>query len=39
VHRHGALIKPADLLQRVTGEPLNPQFLLDYLAQKIAVLR
>jgi len=39
VHRHGALIKPAELLQRVTGEPLNPQFLLDYLAQKIALLR
>ena len=34
VHEQGNLYTPAELVERVTGEPLNPQYFLDYLNEK-----
>ncbi len=34
IHVHGAVYEPADLLMRVTGEPLNAQYFIDYLNAK-----
>ncbi len=34
VHEQGNLYTPAQLVERVTGEPLNPQYFLDYLNEK-----
>ncbi len=34
IYRHGSVYQPAELLQKVTGEGLNPQYFLDYLRQK-----
>ena len=34
VHRHGSLLLPPELLERVTGSKLDPQPLLDYLRAK-----
>ena len=36
VHRHGRKLRPRELLQRVTGEPLRVDPLLDYLTTKLA---
>jgi len=34
IYRHGALYPPAELLQRVCGEPLNSRYFLEYLKNK-----
>lgn len=36
IYRYGKLRTPAELVQSVTGEPLNPQYLVDYLTGKYA---
>lgn len=34
IHQHGKLLTPAEIVQSVTGEAINPQYLLAYLEQK-----
>ncbi|MDX2434922.1 MAG: carboxypeptidase M32, partial [Desulfobacterales bacterium] len=34
IYRHGAFYPPADLLQKVCGEPLNSKYFIDYLKNK-----
>lgn len=34
VHKYGALLKPTDLLKKVTDEKLNPKYYCDYLEEK-----
>lgn len=34
IYRHGKSLKPAEIIERVTGEELNPNYLADYLEQK-----
>jgi carboxypeptidase Taq len=34
IHQHGAVYSPAELIERVTGEPLNPDFLVQYFEEK-----
>lgn len=34
IYRHGKLLTPAEIVQNVTGEPLNPSYLIDYLETK-----
>jgi len=34
IHRHGKMKKPLDLIRDVTGEGLNPTYLIDYLTNK-----
>lgn len=34
IYRHGKGLKPAEIIKQVTGEPLNPDYLADYLEQK-----
>ncbi len=34
VHQHGSRYDAMDLVQRVTGEPLNPDYYMDYLNEK-----
>lgn len=34
IYRHGAFYPPAQLLQKVCGEPLNSKYFLDYLKNK-----
>ncbi|GIQ67665.1 carboxypeptidase M32 [Xylanibacillus composti] len=34
IYRFGKLLTPAEVIQHVTGEPLNPQYLADYLEAK-----
>jgi carboxypeptidase Taq len=34
IYRYGKLRSPSELVQTVTGEPLNPQYLVDYLTKK-----
>ena len=34
IYRHGAFYPPAELLQKVCGEPLNSKYLMDYLKNK-----
>ena len=38
IHSQGARFLPRDLAEDVTGEDLNPQYLIDYLNTKYAVL-
>ncbi len=38
IHSHGARYRPRDLVQVVTGEPLNPEYLLSYLESKYSLL-
>jgi carboxypeptidase Taq len=38
VHSQGARYKPRDLLQKVTGENLDPQYLIRYLQKKYSAL-
>lgn len=38
IHRHGKLLTPHELITRATGEPLNPQYLMDYLKQKYGAI-
>ncbi|WP_026291329.1 carboxypeptidase M32 [Coprothermobacter platensis] len=35
VHKHGSVYTPSELVQMVTGEPLNPQYFVDYLTTKL----
>ncbi len=34
VHRHGKTVSAAELIRRVTGESLNPDYFVDYLKEK-----
>ncbi|WP_281887116.1 carboxypeptidase M32 [Paenibacillus sp. YYML68] len=34
IYRHGKSLTPAEIIQRVTGEELNPAYLVDYLRAK-----
>lgn len=34
VHQHGALFRPSELMQRITGEALDPRYFIDYINQK-----
>ncbi|WP_409346844.1 carboxypeptidase M32 [Paenibacillus sp. MBLB4367] len=34
VYRYGKLLDPAEIVQNVTGEPLNPEYLVAYLEEK-----
>ncbi|MCH9639645.1 MAG: carboxypeptidase M32 [Betaproteobacteria bacterium] len=34
IHSQGTLYTPQELIQRVTGEPLNPDYFIDYLKTK-----
>ncbi len=34
IHRHGKLLQPAEIMKSVTGEEINPQYLIDYLENK-----
>ncbi|QOJ23196.1 MAG: carboxypeptidase M32 [Gammaproteobacteria bacterium] len=34
IHRQGRLYTPQQLIERVTGEPLNPDYFIDYLKNK-----
>jgi carboxypeptidase Taq len=34
VHRHGRMLEPSKLIRQVTGEELNPDYLMAYLENK-----
>jgi carboxypeptidase Taq len=34
IHQHGSVYLPSDLIKRVTGEELNPDYLMQYLEEK-----
>jgi carboxypeptidase Taq len=34
IHQYGNLYWPKELIKKITGEPLNPKYLLDYLQKK-----
>ncbi|MGO4494391.1 carboxypeptidase M32 [Paenibacillus sp. 2RAB27] len=34
VYQHGKLLTPNEIIQQVTGEPLNPEYLVAYLEEK-----
>lgn len=34
IHKHGKLLEPGEILMQVTGEEINPQYLIDYLEEK-----
>jgi carboxypeptidase Taq len=34
IHRYGKLLTPAEILKSVTGEEINPRYLIDYLENK-----
>ncbi len=38
IHRHGALLKPADILKNATGAPFDVQHYIDYLKGKYTAL-
>ncbi len=38
VHKPASLYDPADLMQRITGEPVNTQYFIDYCTQKYSQL-
>ncbi len=38
IHVHGKMKKPLEILQDVTGEGLNPNYLADYLEEKYSVI-
>ncbi|ASA22299.1 carboxypeptidase M32 [Paenibacillus donghaensis] len=38
IHRHGRALTPAEIILEVTGEPLNPDYLADYLEAKYTEL-
>ena len=35
IHSHGSIYPPKELIKRVTGESLSPQYYIDYLTQKV----
>lgn len=38
IHRYGSLYRPDELILKVTGEPLNPGYFLDYLKEKYSAI-
>jgi carboxypeptidase Taq len=34
IHQYGSLYWPKDLVKKITGEPLNPKYFIDYISQK-----
>jgi carboxypeptidase Taq len=34
VYRHGKLLKPSEIIERISGEPLQSSYLCDYLETK-----
>lgn len=34
IHKYGKLLEPAEILMQVTGEEINPKYLIDYLENK-----
>lgn len=38
IHRHGSVYTAPELIRRVSGEPLNPRFFIDYLERKFSRL-
>ncbi|MCL6445373.1 MAG: carboxypeptidase M32 [Alicyclobacillus sp.] len=38
IHRHGKLLEPSEIVQQVTGEPLNARYLVEYLNGKFRPL-
>lgn len=36
IHRHGAMMQPEALLEKVTGEGINPQYFIEYIEEKYA---
>jgi carboxypeptidase Taq len=38
IHQHGSRYSAAELVQRVTGEELNPQYFTDYLEEKFSAI-
>ncbi|MNJ71296.1 putative metalloprotease YpwA [compost metagenome] len=34
IYKYGKSLKPAEIIERVTGEELNPNYLADYLEHK-----
>lgn len=38
IHRHGSLYLPDELVEKVTGEKLNPKYFIDYLTKKYTLL-
>lgn len=38
IHRHGRIYRPTDLIERATGEPANPRYLVQYLNEKYGAL-
>jgi carboxypeptidase Taq len=37
IYRHGQIYKPNEIIERVTGEPLNPKYFIEYLKNKYEV--
>ena len=38
VHCHGAIYTPSRLIERITGEPLNPKYFINYITEKFTAL-
>ena len=38
IHRQGSLFTPHDLVCRVTGESLNPEYFIEYLKKKYSAI-
>jgi carboxypeptidase Taq len=38
IHQYGSLYWPKELIKKVTGEPLNPKYFVDYLQKKYSVI-
>jgi carboxypeptidase Taq len=38
IHRHGRVYRPTELVERATGEPINPRYLVNYLNDKYGQL-
>ncbi len=38
IHRFGRMYRPSELIQRATGEPLNPDYLIRYLNDKYGTM-
>lgn len=38
IHQYGSLLKPAEIVEQVTGEPINAKYLVAYLQDKFGTL-
>ena len=38
IHSHGSRYLPKDLVKKVTGEDMNPRYLIEYLERKYGTL-